>query len=281
MRVMITGAGGQLGHDLAAPYDDEDVLALPHAKLDVGDESAVTAAIDDSGPDLVLNAAAFTRVDACEADPEPAWRSNTAGPWWIARACARRDVPLVHFSTDYVFDGTSSQPYTEFDTTNPQSVYGRTKLAGEHLVRRHAHRHFIVRTSWLHGVTGGNFLSTMLRLGRERGEVRVVDDQRGSPTFTFDLAPAARALAATDRYGTYHLTNSGSCTWFEFAKTAYDMAGLDVTCEPVDTATFGAPAPRPANSMLDNRMAALAGLPALPHWRDALGRWLAATRHDG
>lgn len=277
VRVLITGAAGQLGRDLAGTYADHDVTALDHKQLDVADDAAVASTVADVGPDLVLNAAAFTKVDACEAEPEPAWQINAGGAWSLAAACARADIPLVHFSTDYVFDGTATRPYTEFDATNPQSVYGRTKLAGEQLVRRTAPRHFVVRTSWLHGVGGNNFLSTMLRLGRERGAVRVVVDQRGSPTFTFDLAPAVRRLVDTGRYGTYHLTNTGACSWFELATTAYELAGVDVACEPIDTATFGAPAPRPANSVLDNRMAGLAGLPRLPAWQDALDRWLDAS----
>lgn len=277
MRILITGAAGQLGRALAEAYADEDVVALAHAELDVGDEEAVTSAIDEIAPDLVLNPAAYTKVDACEHDPEPAWRANAGGAWALGRACGRRDVPVVHFSTDYVFDGTSTQPYTEFDATDPQSVYGRTKLAGEHLLRQAAPRHFLVRTSWLHGAGSANFLSTMLRLGHERGAVRVVADQRGAPTFTSDLAAAVRALTVTDCYGTYHLTNAGACTWFELATTAYRLAGLDVVCEPIDTATFGAAAPRPANSVLDNRMARLAGLAPLPHWQDGLRRWLAAA----
>lgn len=277
MRVLITGAGGQLGRALVDAYDDHDVVALPRAALDITDEAAVERIVDEVRPNLVLNAAAYTKVDACEADPEPAWRANAAGPWWLARACARQDVPIVHFSTDYVFDGDSDRPYTEFDAPAPRSVYGRTKLAGEQLVRQACARHFIVRTSWLHGVGGANFLSTMLRLGRERGEVRVVDDQTGSPTFAFDLAPAVRTLAATDRYGTYHLTNGGTCTWFELAQRAFALAGLDVRCDPIDTTAFGALAPRPANSVLDNRSAHLIGIPALPTWKDALQRWLATA----
>lgn len=207
----------------------------------------------------------------------PQYSSRRPAPCALGRACALWDVPIVHFSTDYVFDGNSNRPYTEFDATNPQSVYGRTKLAGEQMLQRTAGRHFIVRTSWLHGAGSANFLSTMLRLGRERGAVRVVDDQRGAPTFTADLAMAVRALATTDRYGIYHLTNAGTCTWFELATTAYRLAGLKVVCEPIDTATFGAAAPRPATSVLDNRMAQLAGLASLPHWEDGLRRWLASV----
>ncbi|MBW3605148.1 MAG: dTDP-4-dehydrorhamnose reductase [Actinobacteria bacterium] len=275
---MVTGASGQLGRALVEAYADADVVALTHADMDIADEAAVRSAVREHEPDLVLNAAAYTAVDLCEHDPEPAWRTNATGPWALGRACALWDVPIVHFSTDYIFDGTSDRPYTEFDAPNPQSVYGRTKLAGEQLLRQTARRHFIVRTSWLHGAGSANFLSTMLRLGRQRGEVRVVADQRGSPTFTPDLAAAVRALAATDRYGTYHLTNAGACTWFELATAAYELAGLDVTCEPIDTATFGASAPRPANSVLDNRMAQLAGVAPMPTWKDALPAWLSSSQ---
>lgn len=276
MHVLITGAGGQLAHALAWTYSDHDVVAVPFEKLDIGDNTAVTAAVDDIAPDLVLNAAAYTAVDACESDPNPAWRANAAGPWWLAQACARRGITLVHFSTDYVFSGDLDRPYTEFDQTGPTSIYGQTKLAGEQLVRETTDRHVIVRTSWLHG-DGTNFLATMLRLGRERGRVRVVNDQRGSPTFTFDLAPAVRTLIEAEQPGTFHLTNSGTCTWFELAQAAYGLVGLDVMCDAIDTATFGAPAPRPANSALDNRRARLLGLPELPAWQASLRRWLGAA----
>jgi len=273
MRVLITGAGGQLGRALAAVYADMDIVALARADLDITDDDAVTSVVRAISPELILNTAACTAVDACEDNPEPAWQVNAAGAWAVARASAAHDVPIVHVSTDYVFDGSASRPYSEWDATGPRSVYGRTKLAGEHLVRATARRHFVVRTSWLHG-TGSNFLSTMLRLGRTKDRVRVVADQRGSPTFADDLGAAIRALADTHRYGTYHVTNSGSCTWHDLAGAAFNEAGLDVKCEPIDTATFGARAPRPAYSVLDNRVARLAGIAPLPHWRDGLRRWL-------
>jgi len=275
VKVLVTGAGGQLGSELVAAFADHDVVGLARADLDVSDEPAVVAAVRDHAPDLVVHAAAFTKVDACEADPDTAWRVNALGSWWVARACALADAALVALSTDYVFDGTATRPYTEFDPVHPLSVYGRTKEAGEQLVRQTLERHYVVRTSWVLGVHGSNFVKTMLRLGRERGEVRVVDDQTGSPTFAFDLAAAIRRLAVSGRHGTYHLTNSGSCTWFELAAATFAEAGLDVALTPTDTATFGLPAPRPAYSVLDNLKARLTGLEPLPPWRDSLKRLVA------
>lgn len=275
MKVLVTGAGGQLGTDLVAAFSDHEVVGLARADLDVTDEPAVVAAVRDHAPDLVVHAAAFTRVDACEADPDTAWRVNALGSWWVARACALADAAMVAVSTDYVFDGTATRPYTEFDPVHPLSVYGQTKQAGEQLVRQTLARHYVVRTSWVLGVHGGNFVKTMLRLGRERGAVSVVDDQTGSPTFAFDLAPAIRSLAVSGRHGTYHLTNTGACTWFDLAAATFAEAGLEVALTPTDTATFGLPAPRPAYSVLDNRMARLTGLEPLPPWRDSLKRLVA------
>lgn len=275
MKVLVTGAGGQLGSDLVTAFRDHEVVGLARADLDVTDEPAVVAAIRDHAPDLVVHAAAFTKVDACESEPDTAWRVNALGSWWVARACALAGAAMVAVSTDYVFDGTATRPYTEFDPVHPVSVYGRTKEAGEQLVRQTLDRHYVVRTSWVLGVHGGNFVKTMLRLGRERGAVSVVNDQTGSPTFAFDLAPAIRRLAVSGRYGTYHLTNSGACTWFDLAAATFEEAGLQVALTPTDTATFGLPAPRPAYSVLDNRMARMTGLEPLPPWRDSLKRLVA------
>jgi dTDP-4-dehydrorhamnose reductase len=277
MRVLVTGAGGQLGHDLMKAFAQDEVVGLTHAELDVTSEPAVVAAVRDHAPDLVVHAAAFTKVDICEADPETAWRVNALGSWWVARACALAEAAMVYLSTDYVFDGTADRPYTEFDPVRPASVYGRSKEAGEQLVRETLPAHYIVRTSWLQGPHGANFTKTMLRLAGEHGTVRVVDDQTGSPTFTFDLAPAIRQLAVTGRHGTYHLTNAGHCTWFAFAQAIFGEAGLDVTCTPISTAVFGAPAPRPAFSVLDNLKARLVGLEPLPHWRASLKRLIAGV----
>jgi len=275
MRVLITGAGGQLGYDLVRAFSHDRVVGLAHAELDVTSEPAVVAAVRDHAPDLVIHAAALTKVDACEAEPETAWRVNALGSWWVARACALAGAAMVYLSTDYVFDGTAGRPYTEFDPVGPRSIYGRSKEAGEQLVRETLPAHYIVRTSWLQGARGANFVKTMLRLGRERGAVAVVDDQTGSPTFAFDLAPSIRQLAVTGRYGTYHLTNAGSCTWFAFAQAIFSEAGLNVACTPIGTEEFGAPAPRPAFSVLDNLKARLAALEPLPEWRASLKRLIA------
>jgi dTDP-4-dehydrorhamnose reductase len=275
VKVLVTGATGQLGTDLLGAFSDDDVVGLGHGDLDVTDEAAVVAAVRDHAPDLVVHAAAYTKVDACEFDSDRAWQVNAIGAWWVARACALADAQLVYVSTDYVFDGAAGRPYTEFDATSPVSMYGRSKEGGEQLVRSTLPAHYIVRTSWVQGATGGNFVKTMLRLGEERDALSVVDDQTGSPTFTFDLAPAIRRLAVTGRHGTYHLTNSGHCTWFELARAVFDEAGVEVELTPTDTATFGAPAPRPAFSVLDNCMARITGLEALPEWRQSLKRLLA------
>lgn len=278
MRVLITGAGGQLGHDLLAAFSDDDVVGLSHAQLDVTREPDVVAAVRDHSPDVVVHAAAFTKVDACESDPEVAWRVNAMGSWWVARACALAGATMVYLSSDYVFDGRAGRAYTEFDRPNPQSVYGRTKEAGEQLVRQTLREHHVVRTSWVLGTHGGNFVKTMLRLAQERDCLSVVDDQTGSPTFTFDLAPAIRRLAVSGRHGTYHLTNAGHCTWFELARATFEEAGIDIEVQPTDTASFGAPAPRPAFSVLDNTMAALTGIGPLPPWQTSLRRLVAALR---
>ena len=272
MRVLVTGAGGQLGHDLRGAFADDELTALDHGALDVTDEAAVVAAVRDHEPELVVHAAAYTKVDDCEAETDLAWRINALGSWWVARACRLAGAAMVYLSTDYVFDGLAGRPYTEFDRPNPQSMYGRSKEAGEQLVREVLDEHYIVRTSWVQGASGHNFVKTMLRLGRERGELSVVDDQTGSPTFTFDLAPAIRRLAVSGRHGTYHLTNTGACTWFEFAQAISTEAGIDVVLSPTDTVSFGAPAPRPQFSVLDNCKTRLTGLPLLPEWQTSLKR---------
>ncbi|WP_370325693.1 dTDP-4-dehydrorhamnose reductase [Euzebya sp.] len=277
MKVLITGASGQLGHDLQRAFTavGDDVVATDRDALDVTDAKAVDAAVGHHRPDVVVHSAAFTAVDACEVETELAWAANAVAPWHVARACDAHGAAMVHISTDYVFDGTLGRPYTEFDEVRPTSMYGRTKEAGEQKVRDTLERHYIVRTSWVHGAHGGNFAKTMLRLGRERGAVSVVDDQTGSPTFTADLAPQIRRLADSGLHGTYHLTNTGSCTWFEFARAIFSHAGVDVDLTPTDTATFGAPAPRPAYSVLDNLLARHTGLPDMPAWQDSLARLLA------
>ena len=279
MRVVVTGAGGQLGQDLVDAFADHDVTALSRTDLDVRDEAAVAAAVAGLRPGLVLNAAAWTDVDGCEADPDAAHRANALAPWWLARACARVGATLVTFSTDYVFGGPTpvgpagaARGWVEQDPTGPLSVYGRSKLAGEALVRETLPAHHIVRTAWVSGARGRNFVRTMLRLAAEGGPVRVVDDQVGSPTFTRDLAAAVRRLAVSGRYGTVHLVNEGSCSWHDLAAAVFDAAGLRVDLAPQPTAAAARPAPRPAWSVLDTTHARTLGVGPLPAWQDGLGR---------
>jgi dTDP-4-dehydrorhamnose reductase len=262
-RVLITGAGGQLGHALRQAFATDDVLALTHADWDVAQPPSPELRDD---LDLVLHTAAWTDVDGAEADPQSAAAVNIAG---AAHAASLR-APLVTYSTDYVFDGRKRSPYVESDGPNPLSAYGRTKLHGEAAA---GHQAWIIRTSWLFGSSGNNFLRTMLRLGAERDEVAVVDDQRGSPTFVGHLAEATRELVDADLpRGLWHVAAEGDCTWADFAEAIFEEAGLETPVRRISTAELGRPARRPAYSVLRSERA---GAPKLPHWREGLRACLA------
>jgi dTDP-4-dehydrorhamnose reductase len=257
-RVLITGAGGQLGRALQDTFADGDLVALRHEDWDV------TTPCDDQlqgAFDLVLHCAAWTDVDGAEADPQGAAAANVGGTANVAALGA----PLVAYSSDYVFDGRKGKPYVESDAPNPQSAYGRTKLHGEAAAGENA---WIVRSSWLFGPSGHNFVRTMLRLGEERHEVAVVDDQRGSPTYVGHLAAATRELVDRDLpRGVWHLAAGGDCTWADFADAIFEDAGLDCLARRVSTAELGRPAPRPAYSVLRSERA---DAPVLPSWREGL-----------
>jgi dTDP-4-dehydrorhamnose reductase len=272
VKLLVTGAGGQLGTDLAAVCDaaGDDVIAAMRAELDVGDREAVHALVAATRPDVVVNCAAWTAVDACEADPARAQRDNGDAVTWLREACDGAGAHLVQISTDYVFDGTLDHPYREDDATNPLSVYGRSKLAGEHAAGEPA---TIVRTSWVCGATGGNMVKTVLRVMREGSTLSFVSDQCGCPTFTADLAPLVRRLAVERRPGIFHATNQGAVSWYEFVRDIVAVAGGDpAMVQPITTAelTPPRPAPRPANSVLDNAALAAAGIPLLRHYRAPL-----------
>jgi dTDP-4-dehydrorhamnose reductase len=263
-RVLITGAGGQLGRALEREFADDDVLALPRSDWDVTHPPSATVAQGEW--DLVLHAAAWTDVDGAEADPQGAAAVNVAG---TAHAAALK-APLVTFSTDYVFDGRKRSPYVESDGPNPTSAYGRTKLHGEAAAGPNA---WVVRTSWLFGETGHNFLLTMLRLGAEREEVAIVDDQRGCPTFVGHLAAAVRQLVDDELpKGLWHVAADGDCTWADFAEAIFEEAGVDCRVRRIATAGLERPARRPAYSVLRSERL---GAPRLPHWRDGLRACLA------
>ena len=281
MRVLITGAGGQLGLDLvkACTLAGDDVVACDRAALDLGDRDSVAQAITGTAPDVVLNAGAWTAVDACEADPDRAWRINALGVRWVADAARRVGAHVVQVSTDYVFDGAKPTPYVEWDPTGPMSAYGRSKLAGEQEVDPAS---TVVRTAWVCGANGSNMVKTVLRLagpvgGGEQPDLAFVDDQRGSPTFTADLAQAIRRLAVARLPGTFHVTNQGETTWYGFVRDILEASGHDPEkVRPITSAELDPPrpAPRPANSVLDNAALRLGGFALLPHYRDALARTL-------
>jgi dTDP-4-dehydrorhamnose reductase len=275
MRVLVTGAGGQLGQDLVRTCTEagDEVVACDRAALDLGDRDSVAQVITGVAPDVVVNAGAWTAVDDCEADPDRAWRINALGVRWVADAARQVGAHVVHVSTDYVFDGTKPEPYVEWDRPNPQSAYGRSKLGGELEVDPAS---AIVRTAWVCGAHGANMVKTVLRLA-DRPELAFVDDQRGSPSFTADLAVAIRRLAVARLPGTFHVTNQGDTTWYGFVRDILELAGHDPgKVRPITTAELDPPrpAPRPANSVLDNAALRLGGLPLLPHYRESLDRLL-------
>jgi dTDP-4-dehydrorhamnose reductase len=270
--VLVTGAGGQLGGDLAEVATASGlaypIIAADRARLDVSDRDAVLSAITASQPAVVIHAAAWTAVDACESDPERAFLINAIGTRNVAEAAARVGAHLVYLSTDYVFDGTAAGPYREWDQTNPLSVYGRSKLAGEREAEAQGRGTTIVRTSWVCGAGGANMVKTVLRLARERParELRFVDDQRGCPSFTEDLAPMILRLGLGRMPGVFHVTNQGPTTWYHFARDIVAAAGEDPErVHPITTAELQPPrpAPRPANSVLDNAALRYQGVPLL------------------
>lgn len=295
MRIVVTGAAGQLGRDLTdvlggrvpvggrpdafadtALGGPAEVVGTDLPDLDITDRSAVLAFVADARPDVVVHGAAWTAVDACEADPDRAFAVNALATRHVIEAAGEVGAHVVYVSTDYVFDGTQPDPYVEWDRPSPVSVYGRSKYGGELEV---GPRHAVVRTSWVSGAHGANMVKTVLRLAGQPGPLRFVDDQRGSPTFTADLAVAIARLAADRRPGRFHLTNTGATSWYGFARAVLAASGGDPDrVEPIATADLDPPrpAPRPANSVLDNAAWRLSGLPAMPAWEDALERLVAA-----
>jgi dTDP-4-dehydrorhamnose reductase len=299
MKVLVTGAGGQLGRDLVDAFtgavptggrrcslygpegptvSSNDVIGVDHGALPVEERAAVLAAVEGLRPDVIVHAAAYTAVDACESDPDRAFSVNALGTRHVAEAADQYRAHLVYVSTDYVFDGTATRPYVEWDEPNPLSVYGRSKLGGE---RECPPGTTVVRTSWVCGFHGSNMVKTVLRLLKGDGPLRFVDDQHGSPTFTADLAAAIVTLAGDRLPGTYHVTNQGATTWFEFVRATLAAAGHDPErVQPIATSDLDPPrpAPRPANSVLDNAALRLAGLPLSPDWQDGLERLVGALQ---
>lgn len=276
MRIAITGSKGQLGSALARVFAHEPLLLVDLPEHDITDLGAITSAIGDFRPDLIIHGAAMTNVDACEADPETAYRVNAIGTRNVAVAAQQAGVPMVYISTDYVFAGDREEPYWEFDDVAPLSAYGRSKWAGEQLVRQLVAKHYVVRTAWLYGDGPRNFVETVLRLARERGALTMVTDEVGSPTYAVDLAGALAQLVSRPAYGTYHMVNQGTCSRYEWAVEILRQAGMaHVPVQP--SQNYQRLARVPKHVALRNLCGAALGI-ALRPWPEALAAYLAARR---
>ena len=275
MRIAITGTTGMLGQVLCQVLARRhDLFPLPIDKLDITSLEDTRRLIWKADPDWVIHVAAFTQVDQAELKPFEAYRVNALGTRNVAVAALECDATVLYYSTDYVFSGKTGEPYREWDQPDPINHYGRSKLAGEAFVRSLCPRHLIIRTSWLFGPGGVNFVGKVLERASAQKRIEVVDDQRGSPTLTHDLAEMTLRLLERESRGTYHVTNFGSCTWFQFAREIVSHRGIRVDVVPVSSAAFPSPAARPSQSALDNYMLKCEGIPLLPPWQDALARYL-------
>ncbi|KGE20494.1 dTDP-4-dehydrorhamnose reductase [Paenibacillus wynnii] len=282
MKVLVTGSAGQLGQDVVLLLQQEgyEVLGCDRQEMDITNLDQCVDIIGRFAPDAVIHCAAHTAVDAAENDIDAAYLINATGTRNVALAAEKVGSKLVYISTDYVFDGMGTEAYHEYDNTDPKSIYGKSKRAGEILAQSLSSRYFIVRTSWVYGKYGNNFVKTMLKLGQEKPLLQVVDDQKGSPTYTVDLAHFLLELIQTEKYGVYHASNSGACTWYEFTgaifEEAQDILDLNFTAklEPCDTEQFPRPAPRPRNSVMEHLSIRTNGFQDIRHWREGLRDFL-------
>ena len=277
MKVLVTGVKGQLGYDVVKECEKRGIEAIgvDVEEMDITDAAACERVITEAKADAVIHCAAYTAVDAAEDNEDLCRKVNAEGTRNIAEVCRKLDIKMMYFSTDYVFNGQGERPWEPDDPREPLNVYGQTKYEGELAVQELLEKYFIVRIAWVFGVNGKNFIKTMLRLGKERGAVSVVDDQIGSPTYTYDLARLVVDMIQTDRYGIYHATNEGLCSWYEFACEIFKAAGMNqVKVTPVDSTAFPAKAKRPHNSRMDKSKLAENGFEPLPSWEDALERYL-------
>lgn len=275
MKLLVTGVKGQLGHDIVKECQKRNIEAVgvDVDEMDITNAKQVDKVIKKNKYDAVVHCAAWTAVDKAEDEIDACTKVNVVGTKNIVKVCKELDIPLMYFSTDYVFDGQGESEWKEYDERHPLNVYGQTKYEGELAVQT-LNRYFIVRIAWVFGVNGNNFIKTMLRLGKAHGAVSVVNDQIGSPTYTYDLAKLCVQMIQTNKYGIYHATNEGLCSWYEFACEIFKQAGMNVEVTPVDSTKFPAKAKRPNNSRMSKTMLDKNGFDRLPTWQDALSRYL-------
>lgn len=283
MKILVTGVKGQLGYDVMNELGRRgiDAVGVDIEEMDITDASSVHKVICEVSPDAVIHCAAYTAVDAAEENVEICRKVNSDGPRNIAGVCKELDIKMVQISTDYVFDGQGERPWEPDDTCGPQSVYGQTKYEGEVAVKELLDKYFIVRIAWVFGINGKNFVKTMLNLSKNHDTIRVVNDQFGSPTYTYDLAKLLVDMVQTEKYGTYHATNEGICSWYEFACAIFEEAGVKVNVIPVTSEEYGAKANRPANSRMSKEKLTQMGFERLPEWRDALKRYVQELGAEG
>ncbi len=276
MKLLVTGVKGQLGHDVVKECEKRGITAIgvDIEEMDITDAAACEKVIKEAKVDAVIHCAAYTAVDAAEDNTELCRKINAEGTENIVKVCRELNIKMMYFSTDYVFNGKGDRPWKTDDERSPLNVYGQTKYEGELAVENSLEKYFILRIAWVFGVNGKNFIKTMLRLGKEKGAVSVVNDQIGSPTYTADLAVLAVDMIQTDKYGTYHATNEGLCSWYEFACQIFNEANMDVKVTPVSSDAFPAKAKRPSNSRMDKSKLTENGFSPLPGWQDALKRYL-------
>ena len=276
MRVFVTGVKGQLGYDVMNELEKQGLegIGVDIDEMDITDADQVNKVIKEAAPDAVIHCAAYTAVDAAEDNEEICRKVNAQGTENIAKVCEELDIKMMYISTDYVFNGQGERPWEPDDEREPLNVYGQTKYEGELAIEEHVKKFFTVRIAWVFGVNGKNFIKTMLNLGKTHDHLTVVNDQTGSPTYTYDLARLLVDMIQTDKYGRYHATNEGLCTWYEFACEIFKQAGMDVSVAPVSSDEYPAKAKRPSNSRMDKSKVTANGFQPLPTWQDALSRYL-------
>ena len=280
MKVLVTGTKGQLGYDVVNELEKRGhtAVAVDIEEMDITDAVSVERVITEAEVEAVIHCAAYTAVDAAEDNVEICRRVNAEGTKNIAKVCKKLDLKMIYISTDYVFDGEGERPWEPDDERHPLNVYGQTKYEGELAVEKYLEKYFIVRIAWVFGVNGKNFIKTMLKFSETHEELNVVDDQVGSPTYTYDLAVLLVDMAESDKYGRYHATNEGLCTWYQFAKEIFRQAGVEVKVNPVTSDMFPAKAKRPKNSRMSKEKLDVNGFHRLPTWQNALERYLGEIR---